>query len=132
MLPHETKVLLIDDSKHVRLLVRMALKKLGFSTILEASDGEEGWQIFQEESPHLIFLDQIMPRLSGTELLSRIRANDTDTRVIIMSSLTNPEKIIRAKELGADHYLLKPFTRDKIVEVLSQLGWQFAKESISC
>ena len=134
MLPHETKVLLIDDSMHVRLLVRTALKKLGFSDILEASDGEEGWQIFQAESPHLIFLDQIMPRMDGAEVLSKIRAYNADTRVImviILSSLASPEKIVQVKELGADHYILKPFTRIKIAEILSQLGWQFPVEASS-
>ena len=128
MQPHETKVLLIDDSMHVRLLVRTALKKLGFSEILEASDGEEGWRLFQETSPDLIFLDQIMPRMNGAEVLKKIREQNADTRVIILSSLTNTEKILEVKEIGADYYILKPFTREKISDVLSQLGWQLAEE----
>ena len=131
MLPHETKVLLIDDSMHVRLLVRTALKKLGFSDIMEASDGEEGWRLFQEESPNLIFLDQIMPRMNGAQVLTKIREQNANTRVIVLSSLSNTEKILQVKEIGADHYILKPFTREKISEVLSELGWRMNEEARS-
>ncbi|MBU1706793.1 response regulator [bacterium] len=131
MLPHETKVLLIDDSMHVRLLVRTILKKLGFSAIVEASDGEEGWRLFQEESPNLIFLDQIMPRMNGVQVLMKIREENPDTRVIILSSLSSAEKILQVKEIGANHYILKPFTREKISDVLSELGWQMHEEARS-
>lgn len=131
MLPHETKVLLIDDSMHVRLLMRTILKKLGFSSIAEASDGEEGWRLFREESPNLIFLDQIMPRMNGAQVLTKIREHNTDTRVIVLSSLANTEKIFHVKEIGADYYILKPFTREKISDVLSELGWQIHEEARS-
>ncbi|MBU1937848.1 response regulator [bacterium] len=131
MLPHETKVLLIDDSMHVRLLVRTILKKLGFSSIVEAADGEEGWRLFQEESPNLIFLDQIMPRMNGVQVLTKIREENPDTRVIILSSLSSAEKILQVKEIGANHYILKPFTREKISDILSELGWQMHEEARS-
>jgi two-component system chemotaxis response regulator CheY len=131
VLPSETKVLIIDDSVHIRLLLRSALNKLGFSSILEAADGEEGWQLFVAESPQLVFLDQIMPRADGAEILARIRSHNSDTRVIILSSVASTEKIMQAREMGADHYILKPFTRDKIAEVLSQLGWEIQVEADS-
>lgn len=131
MLPHETKVLVIDDSARIRLLVCTALKKLGFLSILEAADGEEAWRLFQAESPDLLFLDQVMPRMNGAEVLARIRAHNARTRVVVLSSVASTEKIMQIKEMGADHYILKPFTRRKIAEVLSQLGWQFQAEALS-
>ncbi len=131
MLPSETKVLIVDDSVHVRLLLRATLDKLGFPPVLQAADGEEGWQLFLTESPHLVFLDQIMPRMDGAEVLARIRSHGADTRVIVLSSVAGAEKIIHAKEMGADHYILKPFTREKVAEVLSQLGWEIQVEADS-
>jgi two-component system chemotaxis response regulator CheY len=131
MLPSETKVLIVDDSVHVRLLLRAALDKLGFSSILQAADGEEGWQLFLTESPHLVFLDQIMPRMDGIEVLTRIRSHNPDARVVVLSSVAGTEKIIHIKEMGVDHYILKPFTREKIAEVLSQLGWEIQVQADS-
>jgi len=131
MIPEHTTVLVIDDSVHVRFLLRHALQKLGFATILEAANGEEGWQLFLSKSPQLVFLDQIMPHMSGSEVLAKIRAQNSQVRVIMVSSLANAEKIVQVKEMGADHYILKPFTPEKIAQILSKFGWNLESEVLS-
>lgn len=104
------KVLIADDDEATRILLRMALTQWGYN-VVEASDGEEAWKILQQEDPpHLLTLDWLMPKLDGISLCKRI---DTELSfrpyIIFLTRMGGTENVIQGLEAGADEFILKPF-----------------------
>lgn len=103
------KVLIVDDEPLVRLSLRRALEKTGHA-VTEAEDGQLGLEAWRALHPDLTFLDVLMPRMSGPDLLKAMRAaGDVPGKVILMSAFTGEYNPERAKTLGADMFILKPF-----------------------
>lgn len=103
------KVLVVDDEPLVRLSLKRALQK-GGHTVEEAEDGQSGldkWRVFD---PDLVFLDVLMPRLSGPDLLRTLAKNGKgNAKVVLMSAFTGEYDLEKAKSLGADLFIPKPF-----------------------
>ena len=101
------KILLVEDSKTIRRENEGALQKAGYEVIC-AEDGETALRMAQEQKPDLILLDLILPKLSGPEVLRRLKAERTTTTipVVVLSSLSekNRQKLMEA---GAEEYLEK-------------------------
>lgn len=101
------KILLVEDSKPFRLENQAALHRANYEVIC-AEDGETALQVAGEQNPDLILLDMILPKISGPEVLHRLKANPAtrDIPVVVLSGLTekNREKLMEA---GAEDYLEK-------------------------
>ena len=104
------KVLLIEDSKALAGALEGALKLNGIDTVW-ASDGVQGVAAAKREKPDLILLDLMLPRISGFEVCKILKTDNTTWRipVVIMSTLTDKESRTRAQEMGADHFIGKPY-----------------------
>jgi CheY-like chemotaxis protein len=103
------KVLIVDDEPLVRLSLRRALAKGGHQ-VEEAEDGLTGKEKWTAFKPDLIFLDVLMPRMSGPDLLKALKADGgIHGRVILMSAFTGQYDLEKAQSLGADLFILKPF-----------------------
>lgn len=113
MLDKNAKILIVDDSRVVRMAMKKLLSNLEYSNFIEASDGVEAVEMHQSESPALIILDIIMPNMNGDEALAKIREKDKDTPVIILSSFAKESKIETCRELGISEFITKPFSPDK-------------------
>jgi DNA-binding response OmpR family regulator len=104
---NNVKILLVEDSKTIRRENEGALQKAGYEVIC-AEDGETALRMAQEQKPDLILLDLILPKLSGPEVLRRLKAERTTTTipVVVLSSLSekNRQKLMEA---GAEEYLEK-------------------------
>ena len=87
-------------------------------TVLEASNGEEGYALYTQHSPDLIISDIKMPKLSGLEFASKIRLEDKKTPIIITTAHTDTEYLLKAVELQLVKYIIKPVTADKLTEAL--------------
>ena len=114
------KVLVADDSRIYRKLVEHALSKRQY-TVLFAKSGSEAIDLFSEHQPSLVITDWMMPDLSGIELCQHIR-NDlrqTYTYIIILTGITEKDKLVKGLAAGADDYLTKPFHSD---ELLARVG----------
>jgi len=111
------KVLTVDDSASIRHLISTMLQVVGAS-VLEAGDGEAALEVLQREGPvDLILLDMEMPRMDGMTFLEHIK-KDAQMRsipVIVVSSISQKERMIRAIQEGAKQYLLKPFTSEDLL-----------------
>jgi two-component system, chemotaxis family, chemotaxis protein CheY len=116
-----TSVLIVDDSEHVRALLTMLLKREGIVTIQQSVDGESAVAMYKESKPTLVFLDNMLPKLSGMEVLRQIRSFDPAAKVIMISAISSPEVVQEAKELGASHYLIKPYSSQKVIEVMRRV-----------
>jgi DNA-binding response OmpR family regulator len=115
------KVLVVDDSDHVRILVTRLLKHREFLNIEMASNGTIAMEKMKSFHPDLIFLDAIMPEMGGLEVLQSVKKDSPGTIVVMMSSISAREEVVRFKEAGADMYLLKPFEAGKFDEVLDKV-----------
>ena len=116
------KILIVDDSKTARLVVAGAFK--GFECeVLEAADGAEGLALVNREKPDLVLLDATMPGMDGVEMLRGLRAeaNWRQLPVIMLTSQTNREAVVRIARLGVRDYLVKPFAEETLVERVGRI-----------
>lgn len=104
-----TKVLIVDDEPLVRRSLRRAFEASGFQ-VSEAVDGKQGLRLWESESPELVFLDILMPGLTGPQVLSEIsQSARAKSKVILISAYSGEYSSDSAKSLGADHFIPKPF-----------------------
>ena len=110
------KVVLVDDDADVRRVAEFRLKAAGYE-VMAASDGEAGLQLIRAERPRVVLLDMMMPKIHGYAVLQQIRSDPTlrGIRVIVTSAKTYPADIQKAKDVGADDYLTKPYDLDLLV-----------------
>lgn len=102
------KVLVADDEKVIRELVSFSLRRLGYD-VVAAQDGREALEHLAQERFDLVVLDVLMPKIDGFAVCAELRKY-SDVPVVMLTSLTRPDDIVRGLELGADNYITKPFT----------------------
>lgn len=114
------KILLIDDAAVTRLVLKNILLEFGHE-IEEAASGNEGIQKFKKCNPDLIILDIIMAEMDGIATLKIIRNIDPKTKVIMCTTLGQKKLVIQAFQEGAVNYIIKPFGKEKIMEVVQKV-----------
>jgi len=120
--PRGTRILVIDDSKTVRLTLVNMLAQNHYR-LWESESAEEGLELAFSERPQLIFLDIILPDMSGFRALRRIRGNETtrSTPVIMMSGNDNATEKFFLRRVGADDFIYKPFGRFEVFGAIERL-----------
>lgn len=113
------KVLIVDDSMYMRKLIREALEKEGFEIVGEAENGEIAIDLALSLNPELITLDNILPDMIGLDILKVIKEEGLTSRVIMISAVGQQSVINQGLELGASDYIIKPFTSEKLLEVIN-------------
>ena len=115
--------LVVDDSSVIRKVARRILEDLSF-TILEAEDGQQALEKCQETMPDAILLDWNMPVMSGIEFLKVLRGEPGGERptVVVCTVENDVERIREALDNGADEYIMKPFTKEMLVDKLALIG----------
>ncbi|OOV25496.1 response regulator [Flavobacterium sp. LM5] len=116
------KILLVDDEPNILMSLEYTFKKHNFEVFV-ARDGQEALDIVQNQLPDVIILDVMMPLVDGYETLRQIKKNDKlqHCKVIFLSAKNKEKDIEKGLALGADLYLLKPFSIKKIVEQVQAL-----------
>ena len=107
------KILVVDDDAHIREVLSFALGKAGMET-REAADGEAALAMVEREPPDLVVLDINMPRMDGLEVCRRLRATG-DLPILFLSSRDDEIDRVVGLELGADDYVVKPFSPREVV-----------------
>lgn len=113
----QQKILIIEDDKFLRDLIQQKLNKEGFVTAV-AIDGEEGLTAAENELPHLILLDLILPGMDGFEVLKKLKENKATSGVpvIVLSNLGQKEDMDKALKGGAEDFMVKAhFTPSEII-----------------
>ena len=110
------KILVADDDRTTRFAISSMLKKASYS-VTSVKDGAEALRQIQRINFDLAFLDIWMPRLTGLEVLARVRAGETRPKIIIMTSDGTPQSVLQAVKEQAYEYLSKPFLPKEAVEV---------------
>lgn len=120
------KILVVDDEALVRRSLRRALEKRGHQ-VEEAEDGRQALERWKNFGPRLVFLDVLMPRMSGPDLLKSLSPDVRGpAKVVLMSAFTGEYDLEKAKSLGADLYVPKPF---EDVFKIAQLGEELSSVS---
>ncbi len=119
------QVLIVDDSRSMRMILRKQLTEVGYS-VTEAGNGQEALECLRKQGAHFDFalFDWNMPVMSGIELLGHVRADPAlcVLPVVMVTSETELEYVSRALEIGANEYLMKPFTPEALKEKLDLIG----------
>jgi two-component system, chemotaxis family, chemotaxis protein CheY len=118
------RALVVDDSKSMRMILARALREQGFE-VSEAGDGREAIaRLHAGEPVNLMLVDWNMPEMDGHALVCAVRANVllNDVRIMMVTTETTLAQVEKALAAGANEYLMKPFTKDMLLEKLALLG----------
>ena len=120
----DLKILIVDDEKETRTMVRNMLSEIGVTQIFDSPDGKQGLD-FMDAAPdmvNLVICDWNMPHLSGVELLRQLRSVDTDLPFLMVTGRGDMGSVIEAKTSGVNGYIVKPFSKkeleDKIIKIM--------------
>jgi two-component system chemotaxis response regulator CheY len=116
----QLKVLVVDDSTYIRNLLGIILRKEGM-IVHYAEDGVEALEKFKEVHPHIVFLDNLMPRMNGIEALREMKKINPEVKAVMVSSLSAHDSVMDSKAAGAAYYILKPFTPEKVKDILKRI-----------
>ena len=117
------KVLIVDDEPIVRhgIVQGVEWKAMGCAVVGEASNGEEGLELYSRYQPDIIIADIRMPRMDGIEMLRELRSRNAKAKVILLSAYSDFEYVRSALKLGAVDYLLKPFDLKELEKTISHI-----------
>ena len=108
------KLLVIEDERRMADLLRQGLQEEGH-TVVCAYDGAEGLEIARAYQFDVILLDIMMPKVSGHEIVRRLRAQKNETPILFLTALDAVSNVVQGLDLGADDYLTKPFAFDELL-----------------
>jgi two-component system response regulator ResD len=106
-------ILVVDDDANIREVVGLYLRRGGYA-VVPAADGEEALELYRQHRPDLVVLDLMLPKLSGLEVCRRIQA-ERRVPLIILTARGEEEDRILGLDLGADDYVVKPFSPAELV-----------------
>ena len=122
-------ILVIDDEPAIRDMLQIALDAAGFKVVL-AEDAEQAYPIIIDTPPDLILLDWMMPGTSGIELLRRLRRDEINVPVIMLTAKVEEASKIAGLDSGADDYIAKPFSPRELVSRVKAILRRTSEESI--
>jgi two-component system chemotaxis response regulator CheY len=120
------RALVVDDSRAIRLCLGRMLRQAGFTEVVEASNGREAMERLGEmRPPDLALVDWNMPEMDGYTLIRAVRAvkRYASMRLMMVTTETEIEQVVKALNAGADEYVMKPFTSEVLQSKLELLGF---------
>ncbi|MBQ8117889.1 MAG: response regulator [Lachnospiraceae bacterium] len=108
-------VLIVDDSKMSRTMLRNILEKANYSVVMEAANGMDGVEAYKKCKPDVVTLDITMPQMDGLEALTQILAFDPHAKAIMITAAGQQDKLIQALKTGAKRFINKPFNEEEII-----------------
>ena len=118
------KILIVDDSRSMRMILRRMMSQIGFDDIDEAENGAAALELIAQSTPELALVDWNMPVMGGQEFIETLRSKrDYDRlKVLVVTSESNPRIVYEALKAGADEYAMKPITPEIITGKLEMMG----------
>lgn len=115
-----SSVLIVDDSRTMRKMLAGALTEVGIDVAGNAGNGVEALELLKTVTPDLITLDITMPEMDGLEALKRIKEQNPDQKVLMVSAAGQKEKVLEALKLGALDFIQKPFEPDLVIKTIQK------------
>lgn len=117
----DKKIMIVDDAAFMRMMIKDALGKNGYSQLIEAADGQMAYDTYQEEKPDLVIMDITMPNVDGIQALKMIRQHDAQAKVVMCSAMGQESMVLEAIRNGALDFIVKPFKPDRIIQTVQKI-----------
>ncbi len=121
------RLLVVDDALFMRKLICGVAAEAGWEVVGEAGNGLEALDLYDRLRPDLVTMDLVMPEMGGLEALRRIRAQDPDARVVVVTALDQKQALMDSIREGAIDFIVKPFERQRVLNLLAKLGGGLCK-----
>lgn len=115
------RILIVDDSTYIRTMLRSTLEDQGFEVVGEAVNGETAIDLTMSLNPDLITLDNILPDMTGIDILKAFKEMDVKSKVIMISAVGQQSAVVEAISNGASEYLVKPYDKDRLLTVINDI-----------
>jgi len=116
-----SKILIVDDSRTSRKILRGLLEESGHEVVAEAENGAEGVEKYKEFNPDVTTLDITMPVMDGLEALTKIKEYDSKAKVIMVTAAGQQNKMVEAIKNGASEFVTKPFEKENILKIIEKM-----------
>lgn len=113
-------VLIADDLKFIKLVLRELVEKAGFRVVGEASNGQEAVELYKDRRPDVVLMDITMPKMDGLTALKQILRLDPQAKIIMCSALGQQSLIVQALQLGAKDFIVKPFREERVIAAIKK------------
>lgn len=113
-------VLIVDDSRTSRKILRGILEGAGHVIVGEGVNGEEAFLKYKELKPDIVTLDITMPKMDGLEALQILKKEDENAKIIMITALGQKEKMIQAVKFGATEFITKPFEDEDVIKAVNK------------
>jgi len=124
----KVSVLAVDDSKTMLAMISAQLRGSDFEVVATASSGLEALEKYQQIKPQLVFLDIVMPEITGIDTLERLLQADTGARVVMVSSVGTEDTVRDCLKKGAKSFLQKPLQKEGMLNILKNVCQQTGVE----
>lgn len=114
------KVLIVDDAKVIRDILKDIFTAMGHIVVGEATTGKEALEMYDRLKPDLVTMDIVMPELNGIQTLKQIMEKDSNANIIVISALGHESLVMEALKIGAKDFIVKPFKKEEVVKVVSK------------
>ena len=113
-------VLIVDDSRTSRRVLRDILERAGYDIVGEAVNGQDGFDQYVKLTPDIVTMDITMPQVDGLESLKLIRKFNPNAKVIMITAAGQKEKMVEAVKFGAIEFITKPFMEESVLDALKR------------
>ncbi len=124
------RVMIADDERHSRVLLRAVLSSMRCEVVAEAANGVEAYELYSVHKPHLLLLDINMPRESGEEALKKIMKDHPGAFVIVLTAVADLETVENCLSMGAANFIRKDTPLDEIKGIIKDTWQQFSRMKV--
>ena len=114
------RILIVDDSSYIRSTLQTTLEENGYDVVGAAEDGESAIDLALELDPDVITLDNILPDMTGIDVLKALKDKELKSKVIMISAVGQQSAIAEGLANGAQDYLVKPFNNSELIGIISK------------
>ncbi len=118
----ELKILICDDSVFARKNFKNSVMKMGINTIFEAADGQQAIDLYKEQKPDLVFMDIVMPKVTGISAVKQILEFDKNAKIVMASSVGTQNYLKDAINAGAYEFLQKPIDPAMVLKIINTIA----------
>ena len=114
-------ILIVDDSRTSRKILKGILESEGYEVVGEATNGQEGYERYVELKPDVVTMDITMPVLDGIEALKKIKGEYPDSKVVMVTAAGQKTKMVEAVQNGANEFVSKPFEPEQLKMIIDKV-----------
>lgn len=123
------RVLVVDDFATMRKIIKNVLKQISIDNVVEAENGKHALSVLRSDDIDFIISDWIMPEMTGIEFLKACKEDETIKNIpfVMVTAEAQKDSVLEAIKSGVDNYIVKPFTPEKLKDVISKTMAKFGK-----